>query len=191
MKNYIQNAALTPILHIPSPSPSLIRLQMGWHRSKDGALKGQPSIVLLGVSKGGNEVPLYPLEVETVFSMPVGEGQSVFGLYTDEVTRGLVDNELAQMYGYMLDNGFRFGVLTNGEDYCFLKCGEDGDLLIAEVRTNHRASRFVLSRFVFAKCLFEGAIFVCLVTLFSLLCRGAPSTHGLKHIRFLMLMSSN
>lgn len=133
---YVEIAALSPILHLPSPSPSLVHLSIGRHNliGKGGALKGQPSIVLLGVMKDDKEVPLYPLEVENVFAMAGGEDQSLFGLYSDAATRGLVDNALAKMYGYMLDNGFKYGVLTNGVVFCFLKCGEDGDLMIAEVR---------------------------------------------------------
>lgn len=176
MQWYVSGAALAPILPLPPPKP-YTQLSIGGPKRGGGVLKGHPDYVIFGVNKEGQNgeilkgevakgetvkgeiaTPLFPIEVMQKWNLPVGEGQSLFGLYSDEATRGLVSGALVQSYGYIRDNGFKYGVLTNGEVFCFLKCEENGDLLIAEVRNPVRNYKGI------------GFVFVSWILLFAKIC---------------------
>lgn len=135
---YISQAAISPVMKLPPPKP-YTKLAFRSHTWGEGVTKGRPDYVIYGDVKefpmGENAAPLYPVEVRQKWTLPMGEGETLLGLYSDVATRVLVAGPLVQTYSYICANGFKYGVVTNGEVFWFLQCREDGVLMIAEVHT--------------------------------------------------------
>lgn len=84
-------------------------------------MQGQPDFAALGYKRSVCPRLLFIAESKTRYTLPIPPGITTTELWHDPSRDAAFEQSVQQAYGYMVNNKLKYGMLTSGEVFVFMR----------------------------------------------------------------------